>query len=87
MRPRAHHGNRIEAEATAIITVAVQPAGRIKLGSMLAEFWRNDPHQSGLGTMHLALSDRGCRELRRRGAVFVGVEEFADQSAEESPVV
>ncbi|WP_222932840.1 FitA-like ribbon-helix-helix domain-containing protein [Nocardia yunnanensis] len=29
------HGNSIEAEAAAIITEAVQPAGGIKLGSLL----------------------------------------------------
>lgn len=39
----AAHERSIEAEMRAILTDAVQPAERIKLGSMLAEIWADDP--------------------------------------------
>ncbi|HEY5855511.1 MAG TPA: plasmid stabilization protein [Aldersonia sp.] len=39
----AAHERSIEAEMRAILTDAVQPAERIKLGSMLAEIWAADP--------------------------------------------
>lgn len=39
----AAHERSIEAEMRAILTDAVQPAQRIKLGSMLAEIWADDP--------------------------------------------
>jgi plasmid stability protein len=39
----AAHGRSAEAEIRAILTDAVQPAERIKLGSRLAEIWREVP--------------------------------------------
>ncbi|WP_157556048.1 hypothetical protein [Nocardia acidivorans] len=42
-------------QATAIITEAVQPAGRIKLGAMPAEFWRENPLTD---EEHAALNNR-----------------------------
>jgi len=39
----AAHERSIEAEMRAILTDAVQPAERVKLGSRLAEIWAADP--------------------------------------------
>lgn len=38
----ADHGRSTEAEIRAILTEAVQPPGRIKLGTQLAEIWGDD---------------------------------------------
>ncbi|MEE3853512.1 Arc family DNA-binding protein [Gordonia sp. LSe1-13] len=39
----AEHGRSTEAEIRAILTDAVQPPGRIKLGTQLAEIWATEP--------------------------------------------
>ncbi len=39
----AEHGRSTEAEIRAILTNAVQPPGRIKLGTQLAQIWSADP--------------------------------------------